>query len=72
MTPSAPEWPIYPDPAASGSADYMKGEKGIELSYTVELTRNYGLIVPPEETGPIVKRFFEVIKVFGNYIKNNY
>ncbi|PSN31887.1 hypothetical protein C0J52_20822 [Blattella germanica] len=59
--------------AAGGSDDYMKGVKGIELSYTVELTNTwYGFELPASLIEPTVTRFFEAVRVYGNYVKNNF
>ncbi|XP_069671096.1 carboxypeptidase B-like [Periplaneta americana] len=59
--------------AAGGSDDYMKGVGGIALSYTVELTNTaYGFQLPASQIQTTVTRFFAAIRVFGNYVKNNF
>ncbi|XP_069671105.1 carboxypeptidase B-like [Periplaneta americana] len=59
--------------AAGGSDDYMKGVAGVALSYTVELTDTwYGFELPASMIEPTVTRFFAAVRVFGNYVKNNF
>ncbi|PSN39518.1 hypothetical protein C0J52_24345 [Blattella germanica] len=59
--------------AAGGSDDYMKGVGGIALSYTVELTNTiYGFQLPASQIQSTVSRFFAAVKVYGNYVKNNF
>nr|AEI58636.1 carboxypeptidase [Eupolyphaga sinensis] len=59
--------------AAGGSDDYMKGVAGIELSYTAELTDTYyGFQLPAELINETVTRFFESVRVFGSYVKENF
>jgi cyanate lyase len=61
------------DAAAGGSDDYMKGVVGIDLSYTVELTDTpYGFQLPASQIEPTVTRFFEGVRVFGRYVKENF
>ena len=61
------------DAAAGGSDDYMKGVEGIELSYTVELTdTRYGFELPASLILPTVRQFFEGVRVFGTYVKDNF
>jgi hypothetical protein len=64
---------IPTDAAAGGSDDYMKGVVGIDLSYTVELTDTpYGFQLPAELIEPTVTQFFEGVRVFGTYVKENF
>jgi hypothetical protein len=61
------------DAAAGGSDDYMKGVLGIELSYTVELTYSqYGFQLPASQIEPTVTQFFEGVRVFAKYVKENF
>jgi hypothetical protein len=61
------------DAAAGGSDDYIKGVTGIDLSYTVELTDTvYGFQLPATQLLRYVREFFEAVRVFGTYVKNNF
>ena len=61
------------DAAAGGSDDYMKGVLGIDLSYTAELTDTiYGFQLPASQLLRYVREFFEAVRVFGTYVKNNF
>jgi hypothetical protein len=60
-------------PAAGGSDDYMKGVLGIQLSYTAELTNTiYGFQLPASQLLGYVRQFFEAVRVFGTYVKDNF
>jgi hypothetical protein len=51
----------------------MKGVVGIDLSYTVELTDTpYGFQLPASLIEPTVTRFFEGVRVFAKYVKENF
>lgn len=51
----------------------MKGVLGIELSYTVELTNTqYGFQLPASLIDPTVTQFFEGVRVFARYVKQNF
>jgi hypothetical protein len=65
---------LFPtDAAAGGSDDYMKGVLGIELSYTVELTNTrYGFQLPASLIEPTVTQFFEGVRVFAKYVRENF
>jgi hypothetical protein len=61
------------DAAAGGSDDYMKGVEGIDLSYTVEMTNTrYGFELPASQILQHVRQFFEGVRVFGKYVKDNF
>jgi hypothetical protein len=61
------------DVAAGSSIDYMKGVLGIQLSYTAELTDTfYGFQLPASQLLPYVREFFEAVRVFGTYVKDNF
>jgi hypothetical protein len=61
------------DAAAGGSDDYMKGVLGIDLSFTVELTDTiYGFQLPASQLLRYVREFYEGVRVFGTYVKNNF
>lgn len=61
------------DAAAGGSDDYMKGVVGIDLSYTVELTDTiYGFQLPASQLLRYVREFYEAVRVFGTYVKDNF
>jgi hypothetical protein len=51
----------------------MKGVKGVALSYTAELTDTaYGFELPASYILPTVRQFFEGVRVFGTYVKDNF
>jgi hypothetical protein len=51
----------------------MKGVLGIELSYTAELTyTQYGFELPASLIKPTVTQFFQGVRVFGKYLKENF
>ncbi|CAG2058876.1 unnamed protein product [Timema podura] len=57
------------DPAAGGSDDWMKGVVGVDYSYTIEMTQEYGgFILNPVLINKTVVRFFEAIRVFGQFV----
>jgi len=59
--------------AAGGSDDYMKGVVGIDLSYTAELTDTiYGFQLPASQLLRYVREFYEAVRVFGTYVKDNF
>ena len=64
---------LQTDAAAGGSDDYMKGVLGVNLSYTAELTNTiYGFQLPASQILRYVSQFFEGVRVFGTYVKNNF
>lgn len=60
--------------AAGGSDDYAKGVAGIALSYTIELPGggNYGFNPPTTSILPVVTETWEGVKVYQQYIQNNF
>nr|CAD7449348.1 unnamed protein product [Timema bartmani] len=57
------------NPAAGGSDDWMKGVIGVDYSYTIEMTQEYGgFILNPVLINKTVVRFFEAIRVFGQFV----
>nr|CAD7609798.1 unnamed protein product [Timema genevievae] len=57
------------DPAAGGSDDWMKEVVGVDYSYTIEMTQEYGgFILNPVLINKTVVRFFEAIRVFGQFV----
>jgi len=51
----------------------MKGVVGIDLSYTAELTDTiYGFQLPASQLLRYVREFYEAVRVFGTYVKDNF
>nr|CAD7569527.1 unnamed protein product [Timema californicum] len=68
----APNYTI--DIAAGGSDDWVRGVGGVKYSYTVELPGGgiWGFDLPASRILSTVTSYFPAIRVFGNYIKDNY
>ncbi|XP_049786268.1 carboxypeptidase B-like [Schistocerca cancellata] len=60
--------------AAGGSDDWTKGVGGVALSYTIELPDggSYGFDPPASDILKLVTPFFEAVRVYGQYIADNY
>ncbi|XP_049829450.1 carboxypeptidase B-like [Schistocerca gregaria] len=60
--------------AAGGSDDWTKGVGGVALSYTIELPGggNLGFNPPASDILNLVTPFFEAVRVFGQYVADNY
>ncbi|XP_066993704.2 carboxypeptidase B-like [Anabrus simplex] len=61
-------------PAAGASDDWIKGVANISLSYTVELPEAgvSGWDMPASKIEITVSQFFEAVRVFGEYVTENY
>ncbi|KAF5297195.1 hypothetical protein FQA39_LY12210 [Lamprigera yunnana] len=57
--------------AAGGSDDWAMGVAGISLSYTIELP-GWDFVVSPSLIQKYVTETFEGVRVYGNYVADNY
>lgn len=57
--------------AAGGSFDWVKGEAGVDMSYTLELPGggSYGFDLPASRILDVCVETFEGVKVFYNYVE---
>ncbi|KAK9680823.1 Zinc carboxypeptidase [Popillia japonica] len=60
--------------ATGGSADWVKGVAGVNLTYTVELPGGgiWGFDLPASRIIPVCEETFEGVKVYQNYVENNF
>ncbi|KAF5305651.1 hypothetical protein FQA39_LY18970 [Lamprigera yunnana] len=58
-------------PGAGGSDDWAMGVAGINLSYTVEMP-GPDFVIPPDFILPYVTQMFAGVRVYGQYVADNY